>query len=173
MNEITSIKLPIAIDWESKRREVEQHISLLDPMFEEHRDLRLFYTGALAEVYPERFIHAQREAAEYWTPYLTGDKPLTDFFKDWLTFTPYPENPGKYIVFWDILVKNWPTTQSSSPGSVHFSLIMAIGSTAQSLLIPSRSGSKTRALRHTPSILKITKCRKVASSHLTSFFCGT
>jgi len=104
MNEITSIKLPIAIDWESKRREVEQHISLLDPMFEEHRDLRLFYTGALAEVYPERFIHAQREAAEYWTPYLTGDKPLTDFFKDWLTFTPYPENPGKYIVFWDILV---------------------------------------------------------------------
>jgi len=104
MSEITSIQLPTPIEWESKEGEAERHIDYLDEIFEKHHDIRLLYTNALAEVYPERFMNGRETSAAFWSPYLTKDKQLTGFFKEWLNFTPAPAAPGLYIEYWDYLV---------------------------------------------------------------------
>lgn len=104
MSKITSITLPVPIEWKTKKADAEQHIDQLEEMFKQHPDIETLYIGALAEVCPEQFIVGREEVASYWEPYLFKTTQLTHFFRKWLTYTPTPKNPGLYIEYWDYLV---------------------------------------------------------------------
>ena len=106
MSTITPITLPTAIEWSTKNTAAEQHIELLDRVFEQNPLLRASYIGALVEVCAEKNIQEREEVASYWLPYLHGEREYTleYFFQQWLTYTPTPASPGKYIEYWDYLV---------------------------------------------------------------------
>ncbi len=103
MSEITPIKLPTPIDWSTKSAAAEQHIQQLDTLLAQPANLVL-YLDALAQVCAEQSIASRKEIASYWLPYLHREKNLSDFFQQWLTFTPTPASPGEYIEYWDYLV---------------------------------------------------------------------
>ena len=105
MSDITSIHLPTPIDWNSKKQEAEEHINLcLNAVFIENPYNMTSYIAALVEVCSEDSIAIRQDIAEYWKPFLINDATLQQFFFEWLTFTPAPANPGKYIEYWDYLV---------------------------------------------------------------------
>ncbi len=101
---ITPIKLPEPIEWHTRKDAAELHIAELDLVFEQDHSNRINYISALAEVYVEVNIPERRETAAFWKPYLQQELDLKHFFSKWLTFTPYPKNPGEYIEYWDFLV---------------------------------------------------------------------
>ncbi len=103
MSDITPIKLPVAIDWSTKSLAAENHIKQLDIVLAKPNNLVL-YIGALAQVCAEQRMVQRSKIASYWLPYLHRELNLIDFFTEWLTFTPTPANPGKYIEFWDYFV---------------------------------------------------------------------
>ncbi|GAB5419335.1 MAG: hypothetical protein Crog4KO_27640 [Crocinitomicaceae bacterium] len=102
-NGITSIPLPQPINWDTRKTAAENHIKQL-PYILQQGDNEVNYTGALTELYMERSIPTRKATAKYWTPYLMGDKTIEQFFTEWLTFVPFPKNPGEYISYWDYLV---------------------------------------------------------------------
>jgi phosphatidylserine decarboxylase len=59
----------------------------------------------------EEAIPSRKKVAKYWQKYLMREKELTEFFTDWLTYTPTPKNPGKFIEFWDYLVNTTSGTR--------------------------------------------------------------
>ncbi|WP_281557938.1 phosphatidylserine decarboxylase [Thalassomonas sp. RHCl1] len=106
MSNITPITLPTPIEWSTKVAAAEQHIEQLDEVFNQNPVNKASYIGALAEVYSEKNIPEREEVASYWQPYLYREPEYTlkHFFLQWLTYTPTPANPGKYIEYWDYLV---------------------------------------------------------------------
>lgn len=103
MAEITSIHLPVPIEWSTKKADAEKHVTqILEEVLNKGQNRRN-YIGALGEVSRERSPN-RSETASYWLPYLYGEKTLSDFFEEWLTYTPTPKSPGMYIEYWDYLV---------------------------------------------------------------------
>lgn len=103
MADITSIKLPRAIDWSKKKPAADKHITKnLDTVLKKAFNQRN-YIGALAEVSAET-SSLRSGTASYWLPYLYAEKTLSDFFAAWLEYTPSPSAPGQYIEYWDYLV---------------------------------------------------------------------
>lgn len=102
MSDITGIKLPTPIDWSKKSTAAKKHITKeLDKVM--HSINERHYISALVEVCSEE-SSLRNQIASYWNPYLMGECTLSEFFGDWLTYTPTPENPGLYIEYWDYLV---------------------------------------------------------------------
>jgi phosphatidylserine decarboxylase len=102
MSDITPIKLPTPIDWKKKKAAAEKHIGKdLDKVMNGVNTRN--YISALVEVCAETSM-LRDAVASYWNPYLLGENTLSDFFKDWLTYTPTPADPGLYIEYWDYLV---------------------------------------------------------------------
>lgn len=102
MSTITPMQLPTPIEWSTKSAAAAQHISQLNEVLNPAN--KALYIAALSEVWSERNISSRSETASYWGPYLLKQSSLADFFTEWLTYTPTPANPGKYIVYWDYLV---------------------------------------------------------------------
>jgi phosphatidylserine decarboxylase len=104
MSAIAPIILPIPIEWSGKENAAKAHIQKLETILSEPANA-LNYIAALAEVSIESSIpNRSHSDIEFWLPYLHGDFSLQDFFTAWLTYTPSPANPGKYIEYWDYLV---------------------------------------------------------------------
>ncbi|WP_299886755.1 phosphatidylserine decarboxylase [uncultured Lacinutrix sp.] len=104
MSAITTITLPTPIDWSTKESAAKTHIQNLEAILAESNN-NLNYIAALAEVSIETILpNRSQSTIKYWYPYLTGDASLQDFFTAWLTYTPTPASPGKYIEYWDYLV---------------------------------------------------------------------
>jgi len=102
MSDITSIKLPTPIDWSKKSTAAQKHIHKeLDKVLNSANKRN--YISALVEVCSEQSSQLRNQVASYWTPYLMGEHTLSDFFQDWMTYTPTPANPGQYIEYWDYL----------------------------------------------------------------------
>ena len=106
MNPITPIKLPVPIDWSKKSTSAEHHIEQLDYLFAPGIINRHLFFSALVEVSTETAIKRRTEIASFWMNFLNGSpvEELKGFFREWLTYTPTPANPGKYIEYWDYLV---------------------------------------------------------------------
>lgn len=104
MSTITTITLPTPIAWSTKEASAKKHIKSLKEVLASSSN-NLNYIAALAEVSVEVFIaNRNKSDAGFWLPYLEGELSLENFFTAWLTYTPTPSNPGKYIVYWDYLV---------------------------------------------------------------------
>lgn len=103
MSDITPIKLPTPIEWSSKSDAAEKHLKQLKEILSRPHNTRN-YLDALAEVCAEVRVSNRSQVASYWLPYLYREADLEDFFREWLTFTPTPANPGEYIEYWDYLV---------------------------------------------------------------------
>lgn len=103
MSDITPITLPTPIQWSSVSAAAEQHLTQLDGLFVQPQNLVL-YIAALAEVSAENTEQNRSKTASYWLPYLYGEHSLQDFFRQWMTYTPTPASPGKFIEYWDYLV---------------------------------------------------------------------
>ena len=102
MSDITGIKLPTPIDWSKKSTAAKKHITKeLNKVM--HSINERNYISALVEVCAEQ-SSLRSQVASYWNPYLMGERTLSDFFNDWLTYTPTPADPGLYIEYWDYLV---------------------------------------------------------------------
>lgn len=97
------MQLPTPIEWSTKEAAATAHIAQLEAILQEGANRRI-YIDALAEVLSEEDIPVRAEIASYWRPYFFRQSTLMDFFTEWLTFTPAPANPGKYIEYWDFLV---------------------------------------------------------------------
>jgi len=103
MSDITSIKLPTPIDWSKKKDAAKKHIHKeLDKVLNSANERN--YISALVEVCSEESSQLRNQGASYWLPYLMGEYTLSDFFKEWMTYTPTPAAPGLYIEYWDYLV---------------------------------------------------------------------
>ncbi len=103
MSDITSIKLPAAIDWSTKSKAAEKHIQKLEDVLKQPKNKAL-YIGALAEVTAEIKLSNRSAEASYWLPYFHQEITLQDFFGQWLVYMPTTGSPGKYIEYWDYLV---------------------------------------------------------------------
>ncbi|MFT6922675.1 MAG: phosphatidylserine decarboxylase [Crocinitomicaceae bacterium] len=103
MSEITSITLPVPIDWSTKSKAAEEHIKKLKDVLK-HPHNESNYISALVEECAEELIPNRKQVASYWEPYLMGELTLESFFLEWLTYTPTTLSPGKYIEYWDYLV---------------------------------------------------------------------
>lgn len=104
MSDITSITLPVAINWDSKKLAAQQHINKLDDLLNQPAN-KLNYQSALAEVASEKMLAVRTQSAvSYWFPYFVGEATLQEFFEAWLIYTPTTLSPGLYIEYWDYLV---------------------------------------------------------------------
>lgn len=104
MSTIASIDLPAPIAWSTKEEAAKKHIKKLDKILSKANN-NLNYIAALAEVSIEVFEkNRTKSIVKFWLPYLKGEVSLKEFFTEWLTYTPSPANPGKYIEYWDYLV---------------------------------------------------------------------
>ncbi|MDF1699043.1 MAG: phosphatidylserine decarboxylase [Saprospiraceae bacterium] len=103
MSKITSIPLPIPINWKTKKKAALRHLNKLETLFNQP-SIKALYIDALAQVSAELKIKSRSKVASYWRPFLYGKKTIRSFFLNWLTYTPKPENPGEYIEYWDYLV---------------------------------------------------------------------
>ncbi|WP_075344637.1 phosphatidylserine decarboxylase [Tenacibaculum agarivorans] len=101
---ITPIILPAPIEWSTKEAAATTHIENLATILAKPAN-KQNYIAALAELSVEAFIpNRSKSIVKFWYPYLIGESSLEDFFTAWLTYTPTPASPGKYIEYWDYLV---------------------------------------------------------------------
>ncbi len=100
--------LPALIQWTPREDELRRDLlAELDRMLL-RRDGRMSMTGtlvqeALGEVCNPLLTPDQKERGRHWRHYRDGDKPMSQFFAEWLEYAPTPKNPGKYIDYWDYL----------------------------------------------------------------------
>ncbi|MGB3467149.1 MAG: phosphatidylserine decarboxylase [Cyclobacteriaceae bacterium] len=129
MTAITGITLPTPIAWSDVEGDAQAHINGLENLLDNNYftfgpislPLRAFYEAAVREVLAEEKQKNRYDIACYWEaykPFAPDHQTLTDFFNDWLTFTPPPSpvvepttpptpedgGPGIYIEYWDYLV---------------------------------------------------------------------
>ncbi len=104
---LCAIPLPQPINWDTRKTSAINHINQL-PFVLQQGNNEVNYIGALTELHMELSNPLRKKVAKHWTPYFMKEKTLVDFFTEWLTFIPYPHNPGEYIEYWDYLVNTNP-----------------------------------------------------------------
>ncbi|KZN68744.1 phosphatidylserine decarboxylase [Pseudoalteromonas luteoviolacea] len=119
MSQITPIPLPTPCTWSDHASACEAHINQLAVIFERNPNYKYLYLGALSELCVETTIARRQEIANYWLPYLYQQPgyTLSQFFTQWLTYTPAPSNPGEYIEYWDYLVNTETGLQLANDSS--------------------------------------------------------
>jgi phosphatidylserine decarboxylase len=104
MSEITSIKLPKPIKWDSVSADATNHIDKLTELFADPF-MEGYYIQALCDLRTEVRQPNRMEVAVYWMPYLEypAKHTLKEFFTEWLTYAPTTKSPDLYIERWDYL----------------------------------------------------------------------
>ncbi len=102
-----SLATPPATEWTKQDQErADLLLAALDAMLV-RPDGRMSITGALMQESLSEvcnpLLNPEPERRLFWVPYRNNDKPISDFFAEWLYYAPAPINPGFYIEQWDYL----------------------------------------------------------------------